>query len=302
MASAGLFSEIWIFGDSLSDTGNVLEATDAVSDPIPVSPPYFNGRFSNGSVWVEVLAESLGFDAEAFLTGGTNFAFGGAEIEADTEDLFEQDIGVTIPSIRTQVRTFLFEGLFDIFDLDEVDPAALYVLWGGANDIRDALMTETDPFAEAQEAVEELAAAIEDLSDQGAIYFLVPNLPDLGLTPESRARGEDEVARATAVSRAFNTALTAALDTLEAQHNIVITRLETFDRLREAVANPAAFGFTNVSEPCLDGDPFTGGTPCANPTEYLFWDTIHPTTAAHATLAECHTGRRQPGVSGRLWI
>jgi hypothetical protein len=76
-------------------------------------------------VWVEALAESLGFDAEAFLTGGTNFAFGGAEIEADTEDLFEQDIGVTIPSIRTQVRTFLFEGLFDIFDLDEVDPAAL---------------------------------------------------------------------------------------------------------------------------------------------------------------------------------
>ncbi len=46
------------------------------------------------------------------------------------------------------------------------------------------------------------------------------------------------------------------------------------------VSNPGAFGFTDVTDPCL-----VGLTPCSNPNQYLFWDTLHPTTAADAILA-----------------
>ena len=281
IASAVPFRGIVVFGDSLSDTGNVFAVTELVlEESIPVSPPYFRGRFSNGPVWVEILAEMLGLKLSPFLKGGTNFAFGGAETGLDKKALFEHDIDELIPSIRTQVTTFLVQHLFD-----KADPAALYIIWGGANDLRDALVTTTDPFAEARVAVNNLVAAIEDLADARAVYFLVPNMPNLGRTPESRIRGPEAVARATAVSVAFNNALATALDAIEAEHHITIIRLDTFARLEEIIANPARFGFTNVTDTCLAGDPFAGGTPCTQPEVHLFWDSIHPTAAAHALLA-----------------
>lgn len=192
LAAAGPFREVVVFGDSLSDTGNVWAATQAVlAEAIPVSPPYFQGRFSNGPVWVERLAEQLGLPLRPFLQGGTNFAFGGAAIGFDRPDLFENDVRVLIPSLRTQVISFLVQHLFD-----KADPAALYMLWGGANDLRDALVTAPDPFVEARQAVEDLVAAIVDLAEARAVSFLVLNMPNLAWTPESRRRGPQAMAQA----------------------------------------------------------------------------------------------------------
>jgi phospholipase/lecithinase/hemolysin len=282
VASAQLFRGLFVFGDSLSDIGNVFNATQAVTDPIPVSPPYFSGRFSNSPVWVETLAQTLNLALTPFLDGGTNFAYGGAEIGLETEEIFERDVGILIPSIRSQVQTFLAA---DFFGVEEVDPAALYVLWGGPNDLRDALQTGNDSLAEARAAVDDLAGAIDDLADAGAVYFLVPNLPNLGRTPESLALGPAAVTQATEASRVFNDALAATLDALESEQRIVIFRLDTFAHLEEIIANPSAFGFTNVTNACLAGDPFTGGSVCADPAIHLFWDSIHPTGTAHALLA-----------------
>jgi outer membrane lipase/esterase len=282
IASAVPLQKVFVFGDSLSDMGNVSAVTEPVlGEPIPVSPPYFMGRFSNGPVWVEILAEQFDLELSPFLAGGTNFAFGGAKIGLDTKDVLARDVGVIIPSIRSQVQAFFAQHLFD-----DADAEALYILWGGANDLRDALVTATDPLAQVQPAIDDLTAAIEDLADAGAVFFLVPNLPDLGRTPESSARSPDEIARATAVSVAFNNALETALDSLEAKRGITIIQLDTFSLLEEVVADPAAFGFTNTTEACLAGDAFAGGTPCAQPEAYVFWDLIHPTAAAHALLAE----------------
>jgi outer membrane lipase/esterase len=190
-------------------------------------------------------------------------------------------VRVLIPSLRTQVTTFLLQHLFDT-----VDPAALYIVWGGANDLRDALVTVPDPFAEARQAVADLAAAIADLAEAKAVSFLVLNMPNLARTPESRMRSSAAMTQATAVSMAFNDALTTALDALEATHPITIIRLDTFTLLEEIIRTPDRFGLPNVTETCLDGNPFTGGTPCLHPETYLFWDSIHPTTTAHALLAD----------------
>jgi phospholipase/lecithinase/hemolysin len=46
------------------------------------------------------------------------------------------------------------------------------------------------------------------------------------------------------------------------------------------VSNPGLFGFTDVTDPCL-----VGLTPCSNPNQCLFWDDLHPTTAADRILA-----------------
>ena len=282
LAAAGPFREVVVFGDSLSDTGNVFAATEAVlPEAVPVSPPYYQGRFSNGPVWVERLAEKLGLPLRPFLHGGTNFAFGGAAIGFDTPDLFENDVRVLIPSLRTQVTTFLVQHLFD-----KADPAALYIVWGGANDLRDALVTSPDPFAEARQAVEDLTAAIADLAEARAVSFLVLNMPNLAWTPESRRRGPAAMTQATAVSVAFNHALATALDAVEAKHPITIIRLDTFTLLQAIIAAPDRFDLTNVTEPCWAGNPFARGTPCPQPQTHLFWDSIHPTTAAHALLAD----------------
>ena len=64
-----------MFGDSLSDVGNVYLATNGIE---PASP-YVDGQFSNGPVWVQDLAARLGLPAlTPSLAGGSDYAFGGA--------------------------------------------------------------------------------------------------------------------------------------------------------------------------------------------------------------------------------
>jgi outer membrane lipase/esterase len=304
---AGPYSRIFVFGDSLSDTGNLFIMTDEVpfQDTVPVSPPYFEGRFSNRRVWVEQLATRLGHEARAFLDGGTNYAFGGAKAALDTDELFSGALEVFIPSIRSQVSNLFFgkpgsDFPFDDFPFDlpspfeGADPSALYVVWGGPNDLRPVVQQGGQSTKVAQSSARSLARAIQELAENGAVHFLVANMPDLGQTPESLALGAERRAFATELSEVFNDTLETSLRALEAEFAISISRFDTFKPLRQAVANPAAFGFTNVTDPCLtvpDGDepseaPFVGGTPCARPREYLFWDFIHPSAAAHKVLAD----------------
>jgi hypothetical protein len=223
----------------------------------------------------------------------------------DGDDFFfPNEIDVFIPSIRSQVSNLFFgepisDFPFDDFPVeipasfDEADPSALYIVWGGPNDLRPAIRQGVQNTAVGEASARSLARAIEELAENGAVHFLVANMPDLGLTPESIALGPERVAFATELSEAFNRTLEASLRTLDADFAISISLFDTFIPLREAVADPAAFGFTNVTDPCLtvpDGNepseaPFVGGTPCARPREYVFWDFIHPGARAHEVLA-----------------
>lgn len=63
--------DLFVFGDSLSDIGNSYDQTFGL---LPPDPPYFEGRFSNGPLAVETLAQNLGLT----LNRETNFAVGGA--------------------------------------------------------------------------------------------------------------------------------------------------------------------------------------------------------------------------------
>ena len=52
----GHIKDMYVFGDSLSDNGNLFDMTGGLAPP---SPPYFDGRFPNGPVWVEHLDKML---------------------------------------------------------------------------------------------------------------------------------------------------------------------------------------------------------------------------------------------------
>jgi phospholipase/lecithinase/hemolysin len=292
-------SEVFVFGDSISDTGNVFLGTDG---DIPVSPPYFEGRFSNGPVWVERFAESLGLKAEPVLDNGTNFAVGAARASRDVDFIID-DEEFTVPGILSQVDLFfgsqtdLFDKFKDFFiDRDKADEDALYVIFIGGDDIRDIVLDLDGGFdatTTINTAIANISEAIRELEAEGARWFLVLNVPNPGLSPETVAHGLDAVMLATELTdpfneTSFNFLLQKELDALEGNLNITIFRLDTFALLEEIVTNPESFDLTNVTDPCLEGETpeFDGGTPCANPGDFLFWDLMHATTKVHAILAE----------------
>ena len=70
-----------------------------------------------------------------------------------------------------------------------------------------------------------------------------------------------------------------------------ISVLDTYGLLDAIEANGAAYGFTNVTSPCLTGAvDYSGGTVCsptlAGQDQYLFWDELHPTAAGHELIAD----------------
>lgn len=259
-------SQIVVFGDSLSDTGNLFTALG-----VPPSP-YFNGRFSNGPNWVERLAGSFGLPVLPSLGGGTNYAFGGATTGPT---------GGTPPSLLDQ-----FAGYNTAHSV--ADPNALYVVWGGGNDMRDALGlgTLTAISNAATTAVANLQTILTGLSTSGARHFLVPNLPDLSKIPSVSSLGSAAATfAASSASASFNGDLAAMLAGLAPTFAGRIATLDVFGILNSVIASPAAFGLTNVSAQCFSGSPTTLGVVCTNPDSYLFWDGIHPTAQGHAILA-----------------
>ena len=264
-AQASAYSALYVFGDSLSDTGNV----NIITGGVPL-PPYATGRFSNGPVWVETLAANLGLSANPALGGGTNWAFGGAP----TGPPFTQ----SVPYITQQVSGGFGPLPGYLPSVGGVaDPNALYVVWGGGNDVRQGSITNS---------VANISSAITTLAAAGATNFLVPNLPNIGLTPEAQAGGPAVVAGATFLSVAFNGQLIAATAGLRSSLGVNIIDVDVFAFLNNTIANAGALGITNTTGRCYSGATGVGGggTVCANPNEYVFWDGIHPTAAAHALL------------------
>lgn len=288
-AAALPFSDVFFFGDSLTDTGNVTEVYATVPHPpgapatIP-GPPYDpQGRASNGLLYADVLADGLGFSALASERGGNNYAFGGA---------------------RTRYQLFGHPAFLGILDQvasyraqpGAADPNALYVLWGGSNNLQDIFLGKTvDPFGNPipglGATLGDIGAALGGLYAEGARHLLVPNVANLGRVPRVRELGGPPAqAAATGLVLAYNAGLDQVLDAFEASHpDAHLIRFDSFAALEGIVANAAAHGLTNLTDRCYTGDDlgFTGGgTVCADPDQYLFWDGIHPTAATHRLLGQ----------------
>ena len=183
------------------------------------------------------------------------------------------------------------------------DPNALYTIWIGANDL-DGIPAGSSSAAIAADigaAVGHIDSAILTLAGMGAKNVLILTVPDLGKTPEAIAGGPATEAAASALSAAFDNTLVngggglPSLASLSSADSLDLSVLNTYALLDAAVANPANYGFTNVTQPCLTGEiNYAGGTPCANPSQYLFWDELHPTAAGHSVVADAALGLETP--------
>lgn len=249
--SAQPIHQLYVFGDSLSDVGNVFRATGGLYPP---NPPYFKGRYSNGPVWVEQLANRLKLVSEP----GSNLACGGATTGSNST--------MGVPGLLVQVQNFKATH-------PQANPNALYVIWAGANDYLQGVNSPEPTIAN-------LSTAIQTLINLGANKFLVANLPDLGNLPATR--NSASASALSALTKAHNLRLSSFLERLQQQSpDLQLLQMDAATLYRTAIADPAKFGFTDVRTACLEQS-----ASCPNPERFLFWDGIHPTTAAHTILAE----------------
>ena len=279
------YSGVYFFGDSLTDVGNVQNMYATVPHPpgapavIPGAPYDSQGRASNGPTYADVLAQGLGFSATPSTSGGNNYAFGGARTRY-------QIFGQPFMGILDQIGAFRAQP-------GNADANALYVVWGGSNNLQDIIMGKTvdvagNPIPGLGATVSDIASGIAGLYAEGARQFLVPNAPNLALIPRVSELGAAAQAGAYQLSVVFNTLLSATLNQLQLMlSGLDIIAFDTFALLNDVVADPGAYGIANTTGRCYTGDDLTftgGGSVCADPDSYVFWDGIHPTSAVHAIL------------------
>jgi outer membrane lipase/esterase len=167
---------------------------------------------------------------------------------------------------------------------------ALYAVWVGGEDLFNVLQSGTtlpQAIALMQGAAATESTVIATLIGQGARNILVGLLPDAGKSPTVIALGPTASAVASALAAAYDIALVTNLSGVIASSGANVVYLNAFSLVDIVVADPGAFGLSNVTAPCYLGPLTGGGTVCATPNQYLFWDEFnHPTTAGHAIVAD----------------
>ena len=288
-AAAGLaqLTNLFVFGDSLSDGGNSgLRTQEYTGNPAAVfpPPPYFNGQYSNGPVAAQYLwnAYNPGAAFAPSLAGGTNYAIGGATTGTANFNTVNPSVpGALQPAFAdrgTAWQLAQFGAAAPAFD----PASSLFMVWLFPNDVFWASATGTLPGQVpgapgganvVANGIANISATIQALTLAGARHFLVPNMPDLSMTPALMGSPD-----AAFVSAAFNANLAFALDALDAALPIDIVQVDVAGILSQVRADPGAFGFTNATQSCVDNFAV------CDPDSWLFWDGVHPTTAAHRLL------------------
>ncbi|MDO9165944.1 MAG: SGNH/GDSL hydrolase family protein [Rhodoferax sp.] len=276
-ASLQTLSNLFVFGDSLSDGGNYSGRGGPGTYP---PSPYAGSRYSNGPTAVEYLWQAYNPGDTSFKPsnfGGTNYALGGATTGTFNFNSINPNVPPALQpwfaaqgGVASQVAQFA-GGCNACFN-----PAdSLFVVWAFPNDVFSNAAFGLPPATLIADGVSNIANAILALAGEGAQHFLVPNMPDLGATP-----GFPGNAGLTGLTMAFDAALAAALTALDQALSAEITLFDTFSTFKTITQNPGAYGFTNVTDECVKN--LANGL--CDPDTWLFWDGVHPTTAGHAML------------------
>lgn len=279
-AAADTRTEAFIFGDSLSDSGNFHRLNGGIYPPAPF---YFQGRFSDGPVWWEYFVRDLGIHATDLAVAG---AFTGGDNESD--GAFTGDpVNEQYPGLADQVAAFLAGRP------GGVNPDALYVLWAGPNDLIEHLglylATGNPGYLNPVEPAVNLAGAVASLAAGGARYFMVPSMPNLSVVPRMQNFPPALQAQVAALSYSYKTVIDAVIGATAQQLGVTVIGVDSFALLTGVNADPTANGFTEVTTECLNRpNPLAPATwsLCVAPGNpapqgWFFWDDIHPTTQGH---------------------
>lgn len=320
-AFAAQIDNVVFFGDSLSDNGNLYKLLLHV---MPKSPPYYEGRFSNGPTWAEQLATYL---AARYNASASNYAVGGATaIYHPPSDKF-----VTLVTLTMELDKYYLDALF------KDKSHTLFVIWIGDNDYM--FEQNVDPNAGTSKVITTVLDGIQELYDRGARHFLILNLADASRTPFIRQTGSPEKLHHLVLLH--NQKLATSVQSFAHQHpDVKVNYFNINSIFDELIENPEKINqeyqinITNTMDACWTGGFFlrtpidkfnlkqelamtlnkqtsaaamaqyiaqvpelaytysmgksldNNNLPCANPDTYLFWDDIHPTAVVHAVIAK----------------
>lgn len=311
------FDTMVIFGDSLSDNGNLY---NFMWHTLPVSPPYYLGHFSNGELWAEQLYRSY-FPTD-YVTGFQNYAVGGAGAVLS----YKQYLPYTL---TMELNNYFYWHTYGKKD------TTLYALWIGGNNYLNAPYNEESI---TESVVNAIGGAIERLIKGGGTKFLIANLPDLAKTPYAKeSKKQDLFSRLT---RLHNDKLAKKINDLRTQYpEITLVYFDVYSFFNKGLEQASDWGFTHISEPCYLGGyigwltkqepseqklkdfysqkdpnfqtmdwaliknnpqlkeaatasylyqllPAKNQEEALHCEEYVFWDRIHPSTKAHTYIAE----------------
>ena len=268
-----------VFGDSLSDNGNLYEY---MKHQLPLSPPYYKGRFTNGPVWVELLVDYYypNNPDEHLL----DYAFGGAGVmEGDDieDDLF---------TLHREMDTYF------LAHQDKADKNSLYLVWIGSNNY---LAVPDDPHKAIADVNTGLQHGIQRLIDSGAKHIMVVNVPDLGRTPA--AKDFDAVDELSYLAKQHNIVLEKYYFEVKQRYpDIQWIYLDIFNALNDMMEKPDDGGFTNITNTCYEEvarlrerNSLLKMVSTVNPKGradacdgFLFFDPVHPSAQAHRVMAE----------------
>jgi phospholipase/lecithinase/hemolysin len=287
-----------VFGDSLSDVGNLNSVLSSVSEKTAQyltgwDPNYYyNYRFSNGPVWADYLYTALGFGNIGEMVAndgvnnmaGTNFAWAGSRSGTGT-------YGFIFPNLLTQVDNYS-DQIADGNPYLPVPATTLYAIWSGANDVFAYL--ESGDSITPEQVADNISTAISTLYGEGGRYFLVLNLPPIGQIP-SYVNDPLKADMGNAFVSIYNDLLESELDALASTlEDITIFRLDVHDLYLEIMADYHEYGFTNVTEtayvrfgeiPYEPREPPYGKL-MPDSEGFFFWDSAHGTTALNALIMQ----------------
>src|SRR6266566_2001474 len=249
------FDAIYAFGDSLTDTGN---------NPAP-DTIYYQGRYSNGPLWIEYLSTQLGL--------AYNPANNHAQSGGETSDALAQARQFTAPANSSR---------------------SLFMLWAGGNDfIHNFYQGADDAFWNSLTAlsVANLSNAVSVLYADGARVVVVPNQADLSRIPLVLDSGLPSLPLLQAYLRGkleqFNGSLGAALTAIAQAHpELQLITPDVDGRFNDLLANLTNNGFTKADPDALTDPQLTDKSFVGPGKDYVFWDSIHPTSKAHALVAQ----------------
>jgi len=296
VGAQGNYSAMYVFGDSLSDTGNLaayLQSTGEL-DPFEQLPfPYYQNRITNGPVAVDLVSEALGLSIIPSLLGGTNYAVAGAKAGGDT-----------LADLPAQLELFIVN--HSIAGIPTIPSDALYIIYIGGNDVRKA-RGEIDIHNARntiRSAADNIGHAVRTLIAMGAKHIMVVNSADIGKIPETLMAAEAGISWLPELStwrtKQFNFRLFLTLLKVQWETKTKIIQYNLFRHFNQMLENSAELGFTNTTqacfysaqlgqvplpfnEACLDGD-FPNLYPNFEP--FFFFDEIHPTARVHALLGQ----------------
>jgi outer membrane lipase/esterase len=151
---AGLFDNVVVFGDSLTDNGNLSLASGL--------PQIMRFTTNPGQTGIENVADYFGVPMTPALAGGTDFAFGGAGVINNSPGTPS-----SVPTLPSQLDMYLEA------TGNRADPNTLYAVWGGANDVFYAA-TSAGAAAQAQQLIQQTIQQQVQAAIAGGV---IPNDP-----------------------------------------------------------------------------------------------------------------------------